>query len=40
VASLSCEQVRKVVADRAYKLEYALVYDGGEPDEEFGLDPY
>ncbi|MBA3471616.1 MAG: DUF1059 domain-containing protein [Rubrobacter sp.] len=40
VASLSREQVRQVIADRAYKLEYALVYEGDEPDEEFGLDPY
>ncbi len=40
VASLSREQVRRIVADRAYKLEYALVYEGDEPDEEFGLDPY
>ncbi len=28
VASLSREQVRRVVADRAYKLEYALVLCG------------
>jgi hypothetical protein len=40
VASLSREQVRRVVAERAYKLEYALVYESDEPDEEFGLDPY
>ena len=40
VASLSREQVREVVAKRAYKLEYALVYEGDKPDEEFGLDPY
>lgn len=40
VASPSREQVRQVVADRAYKLEYALVYEGDEPDEEFILDPY
>ena len=40
VASLSCEQVHRIIADRAYKLEYALVYEGEEPDEEFGLDPY
>ncbi len=41
VASLDREQIREIVATRAYKLEYALVYKGGdEPDEEFGLDPY
>lgn len=40
VATLSREQVRRVLADRAYKLEYALIYEGDEPDEEFGLDPY
>ncbi len=40
VATLSREQIRRVLADRAYELEYALVYEGGEPDEEFGLDPY
>ena len=40
VASLSREQVSRVVADRAYRLEYALVYECDEPDEEFGLDPY
>jgi hypothetical protein len=40
VASLSDEQVRQVIADRAYTLEYVLVYEGAEPDEEFGLDPY
>jgi hypothetical protein len=38
--SLSREQVRRVVADRAYKLKYALVYKDDEPDEEFGLAPY
>jgi hypothetical protein len=40
VATLSREQIRRVVADRVYKLEYALVYESDEPDEEFGLDPY
>ena len=40
VASLSREQLPRVVANRAYKLEYALVYVGGRLDEEFGLNPY
>ena len=41
VASLDRKQIREIVATRAYKLEYALVYEGDdEPDEEFGLDPY
>lgn len=39
-ASLTREQVRRVAANRAYKLEYALVYEGDEPNEEFGSDPY
>lgn len=40
VASLNREQIREIVATHAYKLEYALVYEGNEPDEEFGPDPY
>jgi len=40
VASLSREQLPRVVANRAYKLEYALVYVGDGLDEEFGLNPY
>jgi hypothetical protein len=37
MASLGREQVRRVIADRSYKLEYTLVYEG---DEEFGPEPY
>ena len=32
---------REMVASRAYKMEYAVVYTNGtSPDEEFGLEPY
>ena len=32
---------QKMVASRAYKIEYAVVYTNGTaPDEEFGLEPY
>ena len=31
----------EMVASRAYKMEYAVVYaNGSGPDEEFGLEPY
>jgi predicted small metal-binding protein len=35
------ELVRGMVAARAYKIEYAVIYPNGSgPDEEFGLEPY
>jgi hypothetical protein len=35
------ERIRQFVTVRAYNLEYATVYAGGEgPDEEFGPEPY
>jgi predicted small metal-binding protein len=35
------ERVREIISARAYKLEYAVVYEDGEgPDEEFGPEPY
>lgn len=33
--------IRRMVASRAYTVEYAVVYTNGTaPDEEFGLEPY
>ena len=35
------EQVREIVATRAYNLEYAKVYAGAiDAEDEFGLEPY
>jgi hypothetical protein len=39
VALLSREQVSQVVSNRAYRLEYALIHESDESDEEFGPDP-
>lgn len=41
VGSADEGRVRELVAERAYRFEYAAPYDDGEgPDEEFGLEPY
>jgi predicted small metal-binding protein len=35
------ERVEKIISDRAYDIEYVVVYPGGDgPEEEFGLEPY
>ena len=39
-AYIDYEVAQKMVASRAYKMEYAVVYTNGTaPDEEFGLEP-
>ncbi len=40
-AYIDYEVAREMVASRAYKVEYAVVYTNeASPDEEFGLEPY
>jgi predicted small metal-binding protein len=40
-AYVNPEVVRQMVASRAYKIEYVVIYPNGSgPDEEFGLEPY
>jgi hypothetical protein len=40
-AYVDCELVRRMVVDRAYKIEHVVIYSNGSgPDEEFGLEPY
>lgn len=41
MAVVDGENVRRVVQENAYRLEYAAPYAGGAgPDEEFGPEPY
>jgi hypothetical protein len=40
-AYIDYELARQMVASRAYKVEYAVVYQNGTaPDEAFGFEPY
>lgn len=39
-AHVDRQLIQSMVASRAYELEYAVIYNGTAPDEEFGLEPY